>query len=218
MNEMSVTGWLFIAAAAMNWLGWVLLPVKIIDYFKADVFSKVDERFRVWIWLFRLHLFGYLVVVMAFVALGTLLAGTASRILLWPGVAVCGIGLVVAALAQAFYYHFGAWGALGARGKTPADMEGFVVSLSVTTEYVTCLVRFSRVFFGLGQVVLAIALLAGGLLPVWIGVAAALLGLAAMVVTMGLPDNLGLYRPVFHLNCLWLVGIGITVLRHGVRI
>lgn len=218
MNEINVTGWLFIVAGLMSWLGWVLLPVKISDYFEADVFGRVGERFHVWIWLFRLHLFGYLVIVMAFVALGTLLAGASTRILLWPGVAVCGIGLIVAALAQAFYYHFGAWGALGAKGKTPAELESFVQSLAITTEYVTCLVRFSRVFFGLGQVVLAVALLTGGLLPGWIGIAAGILGVAAMALTMGLPDHLGLYRPVFHLNCLWLVGIGVAVLRQGVSV
>ena len=33
--------------------------------------------------------------------------------------------------------------------------ERFVSKLSVSTEYVTCLVRFCRAFFGLGQVVLA---------------------------------------------------------------
>ena len=41
---------------------------------------------------------------------------------------------------------------------------------------------------------------------------AALLSIAAMALTMALPDNLEYYRPVF--SALWLVAIG-WVLLHG---
>jgi hypothetical protein len=34
---------------------------------------------------------------------------------------------------------------------------------------------------------------------------------------MGLPDDLHLYLPVFHLHALWLAGVGIVILRSGVR-
>jgi len=39
----------------------------------------------------------------------------------------------------------------------------------------------------------------------------------AMALTMGLPDDLHLYLPVFHLHALWLAGVGIVILRSGVR-
>ena len=150
--------------------------------------------------------------VMGLVALVILFAESPMRILLWPGVAVCVGGLFVAVLAQAFYYHFGAWGALDMDGKTEDERKEFVAKLWVTTEYVTCLVRFGRVFFGLGQVVLAVGLLYGGLLPSWLGITAAILGVAAMALTMGLPDSLDLYKIIFHLNAVWLVAVGYTVL------
>ncbi len=208
-----LTGWLFVAAAAMTWVGITFLPVPIGSFFERDDFARVLKRLRVWIWLYRVYLFGHLVALMAFVALATLLSDTPARILIWPAVAVCGAGLLTTALAAAFYYHFGAWGALDMKGRSPEEVDGFVDSLHVTTEYVTCLVRFGRVFFGLGQLVLAVGLLHGGLVPAWVGASAAILGVAAMALTMGLPDDLHLYRYIFHLNILWLVALGLVVIR-----
>jgi hypothetical protein len=208
-----VTGWLFISAAIMLWVGWVLLPVHLGPFFAATDFLRLYRSLRRWIWLYRMHLFGYVVTMMAFVALGTLLADTLARIVVWPAVAVAGAGLIVAALAAAFYYHFGAWGALDMQGKPPEALQHFVESLHVSTEYVTCLVRFGRVFFGLGQVALAIGFLLGGLMPLWLTVSAAVLGLAGMALTMAFPDNLEFYKPVFHLTALWLAAVGVVVLR-----
>ena len=207
-----VTGWLLIAAAAMLWFGWTLLPVRIGAFFHWDDFPRVRRRLHLWIWLFRIHLFGHLMAVMGLVALATLFSESPMRIVLLPGVAVCVGGLFVAALAQAFYYHFGAWGAIDMDGKTEDERKEFVTKLAVPTEYITCLVRFGRVFFGLGQAVLAAGLLFGGLLPSWLGITAAILGVAAIALTMGLPDSLDLYKIIFHLNAVWLVAVGYTVL------
>jgi len=210
--DTGVTGWLLIAAAAMLWVGWTLLPVRIGTFFRWDDFPRVHRRLHVWIWLFRVHLFGHLMAVMGLVALAALLSESPMRIVLWPGVTVCVGGLFVAGLAQAFYYHFGAWGAVDMDGKTEDERKELVAKLWVTTEYITCLVRFGRVFFGLGQVVLAAGLLYGGLLPSWLGITAAILGVAAMALTLGLPDSLDLYRSIFHLNAAWLAAVGFTVL------
>lgn len=217
MNEFStyVTGWLFIGAALMLWLGWMLLPVRLGPFFESRDFEKVYARLHFWIWMYRLHLFGHLVAVMAFVAFATFVSGSASRIVVWPAVAVLGAGLIVAALAAAFYYHFGAWGAIDMNGQPADKIQSFLNSLRIGTEYVTCLVRFGRVFFGFGQVVLAIGLFYGALLPLWLTGGAAVLGAAAMAVTMAFPDNLEYYGPLFHLNAAWLVGIGVVVLQSG---
>ena len=210
-----VTGLLFIAAALMLWLGWTLLPVRLGPFFEPRDFERVYARLHFWIWMYRLHLFGHLVTVMAFVAFATLVAGSPSRIVVWPAVAVLGAGLIVAALAAAFYYHFGAWGASDMNGQPADKIQSFLNSLRIGTEYVTCLVRFGRVFFGLGQLVLAIGLFYGALLPLWLIGGAAVLGGAAMAVTMAFPDNLEYYGPLFHLNAAWLVGIGVVVLQSG---
>src|SRR5215210_2370743 len=126
---------------------------------------------------------------MALVALATSVAASEARVLVRPGVAVAAAGAVTGALAAAFYYHFGAWGALDLADKPADTVRAFVGSLRVGTEYVTCLVRFGRVFFGLGQVVLAVGLLHGGVLPPWLIAGAGVLGVAAMVVTMAFPDD-----------------------------
>ena len=96
------------------------------------------------------------------------------------------------------------------QGKSDDAKASFVDSLQVTTEYVTCLVRFGRVFFGLGQLVLAFGFWALGA-PIWVSVATGLLGVAAMALTMGLPDELDYYHPVFHLNALWFLVAGLSL-------
>jgi peptidoglycan/LPS O-acetylase OafA/YrhL len=97
-------------------------------------------------------------------------------------------------------------------------LRSHVDSLRLDTEYVTCLVRFGRVFYGLGLVVLALGLLQGKALPKVIAGCAALLGLAAMALTMAFPDNLEFYVPVFHLNSWWLLATGIVTKRRGLRL
>ncbi len=46
---------------------------------------------------------------------------------------------------------------------------------------------------------------------------AIVMGVAGMVITMGLPDDLDFYMPVFYLNTLWLIAMGIVTLRSGIR-
>ena len=36
-----------------------------------------------------------------------------------------------------------------------------------------------------------------------------------MALTMGLPDNLEYYAPVFHLNSVWFIATGVVVGRSG---
>jgi hypothetical protein len=207
-----VTGWFFVAAAAMLWLGWVLLPVKIGAFFEPDDFAAIHQRLYLWIWLYRIHLFGMITAVMALSALAAVAAGSARRVWIWPGVAVAVTGLAVGAVGSAFYYHMGAWGAVDLAGRSAAGIEAFIESLRVPTEYVTCLVRFGRVFLGLGLTVLAVGLWVGAGVRRWLAAAAATLGVAAMAITMAFPDALELYRPVFHLNALWFLATGAAFL------
>jgi len=213
-----VTGWFFMAGALMFWGGWVLLPVQIGTFFRPEDFAAVQGQLHWWIWLYRVHLFGFLVTVMALAALAAALTEAEARVVVWPGVAVAGAGLVVGCLAAAFYYHHGAWGALQMAGQPAEGLRSHVEALRLDTEYITCLVRFGRVFFGLGLVVLAAGLLKWRILPGVIGVAALLLGLAAMALTMAFPDNLEFYAPVFHLNSLWLLATGFVIKRSGLRL
>ena len=212
-----VTGSAFLAAGLLLWLGFMLLPARIGTFFQVGDFAAVAESWRFWIWMYRIHFFGIVVSVMALVALGALLADAEARILVWPGVGVAAAGLMVGATGAAFYYHFGAWGALEMAGKSAEEIRVYVDSLRADTEYITCLVRFGRVFSGFGLLVTAAGLLKWRILPVWLGGILALVGIAAMAVTMGFPDDMHFYLPIFHLWAFWLAATGVVTLRSGVR-
>jgi hypothetical protein len=168
--------------------------------------------------MYRIHLFGMIVTVIALFALAALVADSPARVLVWPGAAVASSGMLVGALAAAFYYHHGAWGALTLAGKSPLEARGFAEALRVDTEYVTCLVRFGRVFGGLGLVVLAWGILRYRFLSTCLGLVAGLIGLAAMALTMGLPDHLSYYLPIFHAEVIWMLVTGVAIFRKGVNL
>jgi hypothetical protein len=211
--EAGMTGGLFLAAALMLYLGWILLPVKIGKFFVQTDFAAVLACRRRWIWLYRIYLFGYVAAVMAFVALASLVTEPAARIIVWPAVAVLAAGLVMTALAYAFYYHFGAWGASEMKGKSSEDVEKYIVSLRVSTEYITCWVRFGRIFIGVGQLVFALGLLLqAGPWPMWLLVSGGVLGVAGIALTLEWPDNLDYYKPLFYLDVLWLAILGAALI------
>jgi len=211
--EANMTGGLFLAAAVMLYLGWIFLPVKIGKFFVPTDFAAVLARRRLWIWLYRIYLFGYVAAVMAFVALATLVTKPAARIIVWPAVAVLVAGLVMTALAYAFYYHFGAWGASEMKGRSGQDVQDYIASLRVSTEYMTCWVRFGRIFIGVGQLVFAVGLLLQpGPWPMWLLVSEGVLGVAGIALTLEWPDNLEFYQPLFYLDVLWLAILGVALL------
>ena len=210
--EIGLTGGLFFVAAAMLFFGWILLPVKIGKFFKQTDFAAILPCRRRWIWLYRFYLFGYVAAIMAFVALATIVTEPAARIVVWPAVAVLAAGLVMTALAYAFYYHFGAWGAAELAGKSAEDVQKYIASLHVSTEYMTCWVRFGRIFIGVGQLVFALGLLLeAGPWPVWLLISGGLLGVAGIALTLEWPDNLEFYQPLFYLDVLWLAILGLAL-------
>ena len=108
----TVIGWFFCLAGLMMWLGWMIMPLHIGVYFEPADFAAIHEHFHLWIWMYRVHLFGYVVAAMAVVALAAVSTEPDVRVLMFPGAAVATAGLIVGALGAAFYYHHGAWGAL----------------------------------------------------------------------------------------------------------
>lgn len=212
------TGGSFVAAGVMFWAGYVLLPHKLGEFFVESDFAAVHEKFRLWIWLFRVHLFGIAMSAAAVIALAATVADHKSRVVIWPGAGIVVAGAFVAALASAFYYHFGAWGALEMHGKTAEQLTAYVAALKLDTEFVTCLVRFGRVFGGLGLTILGLGMFKGKVLPGWVGILAMVIGVGAMALTMALPDDLDLYAPLFHMHALWLVLTGTVILCKGVTL
>ena len=211
--SLTITGWLFISGAFMMWAGLLLLPHHLRTFFEPGDFSAIKAHLHLWLWLYRVHLFGLITTVMALVALATTVESRDARVLVWPGSLVVAAGLIVGALAAAFYYHHGVWGATELSANAGAAVEDFIQALRVDTEYVTCLVRFSRVFAGLGLVVLAVGLAKAQALPRWLLGAAALIGIGAMGLTMGAPDRLSWFQPLFHAEALWFAATGFLLLR-----
>ena len=56
-----------------------------------------------------------------------------------------------------------------------------------------------------------------GILPRWSSGLAGLIGLIAMALTMGLPDHLSYYMPVFYALVLWMLATGATLWRFGIN-
>ncbi len=136
----TVIGWFFCLAGLMMWLGWMIMPVHIGVYFEPGDFAAIHEHFHLWIWMFRVHLFGYVVAGMAVVALAAVSTEPDVKALMFPGAAVAMAGLFVGALGAAFYYHHGAWGAIELSQQSFQGATERIAALRLDTEYVTCLV------------------------------------------------------------------------------
>lgn len=163
--------------------------------------------------MFRVHLFGHVITVIALAALVSMYIGSDSRVILFPGVMVMTAGIFVTALASAFYFHHGVTGAHDLDGKSIFQITAFIDSIKNDTEYVTCLVRFGRVFAGVGLLLLGVGFYKWALFPLPISGSIILIGFASIALTMVLPDSLHLYMPIFHAKSLWLMITGIYVLK-----
>ena len=55
-------------------------------FFQSDDFPAIGAHLQLWLWIYRVHLFGMVVSALALVALSALVANQpAARILVWPG-------------------------------------------------------------------------------------------------------------------------------------
>ncbi len=216
--ETKLTGWALILAALMLLLGWVLLPHHIGEYLVIEDFPAVNEHFWTWIWLYRLHIFGWVIMGAGLLGLGSLTFKKPYRALLIPGIGVVVIGTFVSALATAFYYSFGAWGIGQTEGKSPEEIQVFMDGILHVNHYVTCLVRFGRVFSGAGLVIMGVGLLKWKITDRWLAYLTMFLGLAAMGIVMLIPVNYEIYKPIFYVKVLWLIAFGATLLTKGLNI
>src|SRR5262245_13112826 len=132
--SITVDGWLFISGAVMLWAGWLLLPHRLGTFFEPGDFPAIKAHLRLWLWLYRVHLFGMITTAIARVALATTVESRDARVLVWPGSFLASAGLIVGALAAAFYYHHGVWGAIELSGQTREAAQAFTQALRVDTE------------------------------------------------------------------------------------
>lgn len=214
--ELKFTGWLFIAAALLLWGGWALSSHHIGEYIQASDFSAVGESVWYWIWMYRIHIFGWVTMSLALFAFMTLVGKKPFRVMMLPGVGMTIIGTMTLAIAAAFYYNYGAWGVGETMNKSPEEVDAFMNNILPVNQYVTCFTRFGRIFSGVGLVLIGAAMFKWKMVPMWLGGLTLLLGLAAMGIILAIPDNFEIYKPLFHVKVLWLIAMGVVILTKGV--
>jgi hypothetical protein len=216
--ETKFTGWSFIVAALFLWGGWFLSSHHIGEYIQDSDFSAVNEHLWYWIWMYRIHIFGWVIMAIALFALISNTINQESRILVLPGAGMLIAGTFTLAIAAAFYYNFGAWGIGMTAGKSTVEIQEFMENILPTNQYVTCFVRFGRVFSGMGLVLLGAGFIKWKMFSTWLGWFTVLLGFAAMAIVMGIPDNYEIYKPLFHIKSIWLALMGVIILRNGIQL
>jgi len=216
--ETKFTGWTFIFAAILLWGGWVLSPHHIGEYIVASDFTAVSEDLWYWIWMFRFHIFGWVTMAISIFALASITAKKPYRVVLVPGAGMVVIGTMTLAIASAFYYNFGAWGVGKTMGLSAIEIQVFMDNILYTNQYVTCFVRFGRIFSGVGLVLLGFGFIKWKIVHQLLAWFTMLLGLAAMGIIMGIPDNFEIYKPVFHVKVIWLAMMGVLILLKGVNL
>lgn len=215
--ELKFTGWAFIIAAVLLWGGWAFSSHHIGEYIVASDFEVIGENVWYWIWMHRFHIFGWVTMAIALFSLLSMLGKKPMRVLVAPGIGMTIIGTMTLAIAAAFYYNFGAWGVGQTMGKSPEEIQEFMNNILPTNQYVTCFLRFGRIFSGVGLILLGVAMLKWNLLPNWLGGFTTLLGLTAVAIILAIPDNFEIYKPVFHLKTIWLIAMGAVLLTKGVN-
>lgn len=216
--ETKFTGLAMIIGALFLVIGWVLLPHHLGEYFVAEDFSAINEHLWTWIWLYRMHIFGWVIMGAGIMGLAAITFKKPYRSLITPGAGILIIGTFVSALATAFYYSYGAWGIGQTMDKTPEEIQTWLDSVLFTTHYITCLARFGKVFAGAGLVLMGAGLLKSKVVDSWLAIFTIVLGVAAMGIIMLIPVNFEIYKPVFYVKVVWLIAMGATILRKGINL
>ncbi|MEE9407082.1 MAG: hypothetical protein V3V28_03295 [Polaribacter sp.] len=216
--ETSFTGWAFILAAILLWFGWALSSHHIGEYIVAEDFAKVGENVWYWIWMYRIHIFGWVTMGISMFALLPLTSGAPYNVVIYPGIGMVVVGTFTLAIANAFFYNFGAWGVGKTAGMSATEVAVFMDSILSTNQYVTCFVRFGRIFSGVGLVLLGYAFIKWNIVSTWLGWFTATFGLIAMGIILVIPDNFEIYKPIFHVKVVWLLAMGFTLLKKGIHL
>lgn len=216
--ETNFTGWAFVLAAILLWFGWALSPHHIGEYILASDFEAVGKSVWFWIWMYRIHIFGWVTMGISMFSLITLTSYKPYRVVILPGIGMVIVGTFTLAIANAYFYNFGAWGVGKTSGMSVSEIANFMDNILFTNQYVTCFIRFGRIFSGVGLVLIGFAFVKWKLVSTWLGWFTVLLGLLAMGIILAIPDNFEVYKPIFHIKVLWLVFMGATLLKNGINL
>lgn len=208
------TGYVLLLGGLFVVIGMAMRPLVVEQNFQFQVSDllKVAEQRTLWIMSYQVMVFGLFLRLMGLVALGTTHADKDARAVLYPGIAVCGAAILVNALSAGYYMHIGFWGADELKAASESARNGFVTKIQPTGEYMMCLERMGKMFFCLGLLVTGIGLFLGRVLPRWIGISGAIIGMAGMMALFVLPLNRLVFIPFDALIALWFVVLGLVSL------
>lgn len=214
--ETKFTGGAFLIAALLLLFGWILSTHHIGEYIVAEDFEAVGEHVWFWIWMYRIHIFGWVTMGIALFALVSISSRKPYRVLMLPGAGMLIIGTFTLAIASAYYYNHGAWGVGQTSGMSPVELDGFMENLLFTNQYVTCFTRFGRIFSGVGLVILGTGFLKWSMFSQVLSWFTIVLGIVAMSIILFIPDNFEIYKPIFYVKVVWLLAMGAILLRKGI--
>ena len=215
--ETKYTGWAFIAAALMILFGWELLHHHLGQYIVSTDFAEVNKHMWYWIWMYRIHIFGWVTMTIAVFSFITIASKKPYGAILVSGGGVLIAGSFIIAIASAFYYGFGTWGIGQTEGMTEVERQLFVDDLMPINHYVTCFLRFGRVFSGAGMLILGVVMVKWKLLNPILNWFTAAFGLVILCVILFIPDCFESYKPLTYVKVLWLLSMGIFLLKDGVK-
>jgi len=216
--ETNFTGWAFIVAALLLLFGWILSPHHIGEYIVASDFTEVGKDVWFWIWMYRIHIFGWVTMGIALFALVSITGRKPYGVLILPGAGMTIIGTFTLAIAAAYFYNHGAWGVGKTANLSAEELQDFMNNLLFTNQYVTCFIRFGRIFSGVGLILLGAGFVKWNIISSWLGWFTIILGFVAMGIILFIPDNFEIYKPIFYIKVLWLVLMGVTLLKQGVHL
>ena len=214
--ETNFTGYAFIIAAMLLWIGWAFSPHHIQEYIVASDFEAIGENVWTFIGMYRIHIFGWVTMGIALFALVSITAKKPYRVVILPGAGMVIIGTFTLAIASAYFYNFGAWGVGKTAGMSAVEIEVFMNDILYTNQYVTCFIRFGRIFSGVGLVILGAAFIKWSIVPKLLGWFTLILGFTAVVIILSIPDNFEIYKPLFHVKVIWLTAMGAILIKQGI--
>ena len=174
---------LFLSAIMVN-AGYLMRPVQLQDAFNLASLLTAHDNQTLFIWSFRVLVFGVFLGIMGLFSLGSLLRISPSHPIINPGIIVCCLALFVGTTAEAYFMHMGAWAGWKASTLAAAEQEPFVKTLEVTYEWVLCLRRMGYMFFCLGFLPMGIGILRDTFLPKGLGYFAIIFGAAGITIML----------------------------------
>ncbi|MBK9107939.1 MAG: hypothetical protein IPM92_06035 [Saprospiraceae bacterium] len=199
------TATLFIMAALLITGGYLMQPGAIQEDINLNSLAIAHENQTLFIWSFRVLVFGNFMAIMALVSLGSLMRMSSIHPIIQAGIFVCCLALLVGSISEAYFMDMGAWGGWKVTTLAQALQESFVNSMEVTYQWVSCFRRMSYMFFCLGLIPIGLAITRDASFPKALGYFAMAFGAIGIAVMLIDDSETSFYPIVRYVYCLFFV-------------